>query len=94
MEIFEQVVAINPRVRGGFAALGRAAYGAGKFTRAIEALQRAHDAQPQDREVLKQLLRIARRMDNVPMQKSLREELRALKTAGKQAEQHPKVPAH
>jgi tetratricopeptide (TPR) repeat protein len=94
MEIFEQVVVINPRTKGAYAALGRAAYEAGKFTRAIEALQRAHDAQPQDRKVLKQLLRIARRMDNVPMQHSLQEELRALKATGKQSELSQQVPTH
>jgi tetratricopeptide (TPR) repeat protein len=93
MEIFEQVIHVNPRVRGSFAALGRAAYEAGKFTRAIEALQRAHDADPRDAEVLRRLLKIAQRMDNVPMQKSLSEELLAIKAAEQQSEQHPKVPA-
>lgn len=84
LEIYEQVVALEPRREGAYAALGKAAFQAGKFTRAIEALQLAHNANPQDTSVIKLLLKIARRMDNAPLQRSLRGELQTIKKAQKQ----------
>jgi tetratricopeptide (TPR) repeat protein len=92
MEIFEQVIRLNPRVRGSFAALGRAAFEAGKFTRAIEALQRAHDAAPRDVGIINRLIKIASRMDNVPMQKSLRQELLEIRTSEQKLRQRQSAP--
>jgi len=77
-EIFEQVVRIKPETKGCYAALGRAAYKSGNLTKAIESLQRAHDKDPQNVEVIKCLLEIANRMDNRPMQHSLSAELQQL----------------
>lgn len=84
LEIYEQVASLAPRLEGIYAALGKAAFQAGKFTRAIEALQRAHNDNSQDTSVIKLLLKIARRMDNTPLQRSLRGELRTLKKVQKQ----------
>jgi tetratricopeptide (TPR) repeat protein len=77
-EIFEQVTRIRPETKGCYAALGEAAYEAGNLTKAIEALQRAHDQNPQDIAVIKRLIKIATRLDNQPMQRSLTEELKTL----------------
>lgn len=84
LEIYEQVASLKPNLDGVYAALGKAAFQAGKFTRAIEALQLAHNANPQDSSVIKLLLKIASRMDNAPLQRSLRGELASLKKAQKQ----------
>jgi len=88
MEVFEQVVDLSPEAKGGYAALGHAAFEAGKFTRAIEALQHAHNDNPSDVAVIRQLLKIAHRMDNVPMQRSLTEELSKIKKSQKQSQPH------
>ncbi len=74
-EIFEQAVAINPTTKRGYASLGYAAYRTGKLTKALEALQKAHNAEPNNVVIIKRLLTIAQRMDNQPMQKSLEEKL-------------------
>jgi len=93
MEVFEQVVSLDPRAKGGYAGLGRAALEAGKFTRAIEALQRAHDADPSNTTIIRQLLKIARRMDNAPMQHSLLEELLAIRRTQRQSQSRQSTPA-
>lgn len=77
-EIFEQAVIINPVAKGGYAALGYAAYRTGKLTQALEALQKAHDADPNNIVIIKRLLTIAQRMDNLPMRRSLEEKLTGL----------------
>ncbi|PIT98326.1 MAG: hypothetical protein COT71_01275 [Candidatus Andersenbacteria bacterium CG10_big_fil_rev_8_21_14_0_10_54_11] len=77
-EIYEQVIKVNPGHTGSHAALGRARYELGQFTKAIEALRKAHDEEPENIAVIEYLLKIARRMDNVPMQRSLTEELAQL----------------
>lgn len=77
-EIFEQAVAINPAGKGFYASLGFAAYRTGKLTKALEALQKAHDADPNNVVIIKRLLTIAQRMDNLPMQRSLQEKLAGL----------------
>ncbi len=78
VEAFEQVVRINPETKNCYAELGYAVYKAGKITKAIEFLQKAHSADPQNIKIIRQLLEIAQRMDNVPMQKTLKEELEAV----------------
>lgn len=75
MEIFEQVVKLNPARPGAYAALGFAALRAGRITRALQALQRAHDAEPGNTNVLKHILTIAHQMDNRALQRSTLEKL-------------------
>lgn len=75
IEIFEQAIVINPTAKGCYAALGYAAYRTGKLTQALEILQKAHDADPSNVVIIKRLLTIAQRMDNLPMQRSLKEKL-------------------
>jgi Flp pilus assembly protein TadD len=77
-EIFEQVTHMKPETKGCYAALGEAAYESGNLTKAIEALQRAHDQNPKDVRVIKRLIKIAGRLDNQPMERSLVEELETL----------------
>jgi len=84
VEIFEQVKSIDPTTKGCYAALGQASFEAGKFTKAIEALQRAHDEEPDNIMVIECLLTIAQRMDNATMQRSLTEELAELTEQTKQ----------
>lgn len=83
-EVFEQVINIKPNTKGCYAALGYANYKAGKLTKALEALQKAHDSDPHNTVVIKRLLSIARRMDNQPLQRSLMAQLADLKTSAKQ----------
>ena len=78
VEIYDQVVKIDAGTPGAWAALGRAAHEGGKITRAIEALQRAHDADPTNIDTIQRLLTIARRMDNTAMQNTLIEQLKEL----------------
>ncbi len=75
MEIFQQVIKLNSQEPGAQAALGLAAFKEGKFTIAVQALQRARDAGSVDHEVLVSLLSIAEHMDNKVLQRSLLEEL-------------------
>lgn len=82
IEIFQQVLKINPVEPGAHAALGYAALKAGRFTLALQTLQRAHEQDPQDLEVLKQLLRIAQRMDNSVLKRSVSEKITALHSSG------------
>lgn len=86
MEIFEQVISWNQAEPGAYAGLGTAAYQAGKFTRALQALQRAHDADPRDRTVLECLLAIAQKLDNHGLLHSLEQELKELPAAPVQPE--------
>lgn len=78
MEIFEQVVRLDAAAPNAYAKLGEAAWHAGRFTRALEALQRAHDVEPENVPVLKHLYKISQRMDNRVLQKSVLERLQAL----------------
>lgn len=78
VEIYEQVVRLNPTNKGLYAALGEAAFKTGKFTKAIEYLQRAHNDDPTNIAVIEYLLTIAQHMDNTTMQRSLTEELTEL----------------
>jgi Flp pilus assembly protein TadD len=75
MEVFQQVVKLNPHEAGAQAGLGLAAFQEGKFTVAVQALQRARDDGQADGEVLQCLLAIAQRMDNKILQRSLLQEL-------------------
>lgn len=77
-EIFEQVTRIKPETKGCYAALGQAAYKSGNLTKAIEALQHAHNQSPKNTQVIKRLIKIANHLDNQPMKKSLTEELKLL----------------
>lgn len=81
IEIFEQIIAWNPETKGGYAKLGLAAFQAGRYGRALQALQRAHDAEPDNQEVLRELLAIAKRMDNPALQHSIEEKLAARQNA-------------
>ncbi len=94
VEVFEQVVNLKPTAKGGYTLLGYASYKAGKFTKAIEALQKAHDADPLNTTIIKRLLKIARRLDNVPLQRSLLEELTSLEQtrAIESSEPIPRIP--
>jgi len=78
VQAFEQVVNLNPKTKNCLAELGRATYQAGHLTKAIEMLQRAHNQNPQDTNVIRDLITIAQRMDNQPMRQSLQEELKEL----------------
>lgn len=78
VEIFEQVVALNPKEPGAQASLGFAAYRAGKLSKSLQALQRACEEDPHNKEVLKHLLLLARRMDNRGLQHSIQEKLETL----------------
>ncbi len=78
MEIFEQVIKWNRKQVGAYTGLGLAAYHAGKFTRALQALQRAQDSDPISREVLDCLMSIAEKMDNPALQHSIREKIEQL----------------
>ncbi|MFH1353698.1 MAG: tetratricopeptide repeat protein [bacterium] len=83
-EVFEQVVSLKPNTKGCYAALGYANYKAGRLTKAMEALKKAHDADPSNVVIIKRLLSIARRMDNLPLQHSLTAQLAELKTSARQ----------
>lgn len=76
VEIFEQVIKRNAGEEGAYAALGYAAHRQGKFTRALWALQRAHEADPENTDVLSQLLAIAQKMDNRGLQHSIQNSLK------------------
>ena len=78
MEIFDQVVSWNPNCPGAYAGLGTSSYRAGKYSRAILALQRAHEADPENIDVLNNLLSIAQKMDNRALQHSIQTKLSAL----------------
>lgn len=77
-EIFEQVIAWNPAQQGAYAGLGSSAYRAGRYSKALRALQRAHEADPDNLSILEDLLSIARKMDNPALQKSISEKITEL----------------
>ena len=79
MEIFQQVLKINNEEVDAHAQLGHAALQAGKFTIALQALQRARDNDLGNISIREDLLFIARRMDNKVVVKGVLEELEALK---------------
>lgn len=75
VEILEQVIRLDAAAPGAYAKLGEVALQAGRVTRALEALQRAHDLEPENIAVLKNLLKIAQRLDNRVLQKSVLQKL-------------------
>lgn len=75
MEIFEQVVNLRPQEPGAQAGLGLAAYNCGRYSLALQALQRAHEADPTNLVVLNDLLAIAKKLDNPALQRSIQTEL-------------------
>ncbi|MCH8748539.1 tetratricopeptide repeat protein [Patescibacteria group bacterium] len=77
-EIYEQILTLNPKQPGIQAGLGHAAYQMGKYTRAIECLQRAHEENPTDQEILTELLTIAKLLDNAPLQHSIQKKINEL----------------
>jgi len=87
-EIFEQVGKWNPSNTAVHASLGLAAYKAGKYSIALQALQRAREFSPDDLEILTNLLSIAQKMDNPALQASINEKLAELGQ-----EQEAQVPA-
>lgn len=78
MEIFQQIIQLKPKMADAQAGLGYAALQEGRFSIALQALQRAHEADPQNKKILYQLLNIARRLDNKILQKSVLEQLTEL----------------
>lgn len=86
-EIFQQVAHINPSAQEVQASLGLCALKQGKFTLAIQSLQKALRADPQNITVLEQLLAIAKRMDNRILQKSVLEQLAELQPENEQVVQ-------
>jgi tetratricopeptide (TPR) repeat protein len=88
VEIFEQVVALRPHEPGAQAGLGIAAYNLGRYGRALQALQRAHEEDPTDLTVLTDLLAIAKKMDNPALQRSIQAKLREI-TPALQSEARP-----
>ena len=79
-EIFEQVITWNPDQPRAYALLGLSACRAGRYSKALQALQRAHEADPEDVNILTDLLSIARKMDNPALQKSISEKINALES--------------
>lgn len=88
MEVFQQVIHLDPDVTDAQASLGYAALQQGKFSIALQALQRAHRADPENVQILDQLLNIARRLDNKVLQKSVLEQLIELQPENKKAAEH------
>ena len=86
MEIYEQVVRWNSNQQGVMAALGGAAYKAGRYTKALEMLQRAHELDPDNRVILEQLLGIAQKLDNPALCHSIEEKLEQFSDTEKPAE--------
>lgn len=91
MEVFQQVINLDPQVNDAQASLGYAALQKGKFTIALQALQRAHAADPENIQILDQLLDIARRLDNKVLQKSVLEQLIELQPNNKEASENLKA---
>lgn len=78
LEILEQVVYLNPKYPGAYRTLGLTAEKCGRLSKALHALRRAHEAEPNDTVILEHLLSIAHKMDNRALQHSFKEELTAL----------------
>ncbi|MBI3421107.1 MAG: tetratricopeptide repeat protein [Candidatus Sungbacteria bacterium] len=85
MEVFQQVVRLDPNLTDAQAGLGYAALQQGKFSIALQALQQAHKADPENVQIVEQLLNIARRLDNKVLQKSMLQELVELQPDNKKA---------
>lgn len=81
MEIFEQVMLLRPEEPGAQAGLGIAAYHLGRYSKALPALQRAHEEDPQNLTVLTDLFAIAKKMDNPALQRSIQSKLQELESA-------------
>lgn len=71
VEILEQVIQLDAATPSAYAKLGEAALKGGHMTRALEALQRAHDAEPTNVNILKNLFTIAQRRDDRVLQKTV-----------------------
>lgn len=76
MEIYEQVIRWQPAEPGAQAGLGIAAYNCGRYSKALQALQRAHEEDPGNLVVLHDLLGIAQKMDNPALQRAIQTKLR------------------
>ena len=80
IEIYEQVLAWDEAADGAWVGLGSATFAAGRYTKALPALQRAAEADPMNSEVLDKLMTIARNMDNPALQDAIKEKQAALPT--------------
>ncbi|MDP3996913.1 MAG: tetratricopeptide repeat protein [bacterium] len=78
IEIFEQLVNWGLKPKGAYAGLGLAACRAGHFSQAIRALQKAHEEEPENVQILQNLLSIAKKMDNQALQHSIAVKLETL----------------
>lgn len=78
VEIYQQVLKINRSQHGVRAALGHAAFKAGKLTLALQSLQKAHDEDPTNILILEELLKIAQRMDNRVLKQSFEQKIASL----------------
>ncbi len=79
IEIFQQVLKISDKAPGAQASLGHAALESGHLILALESLQRAHNTEPSNIQVLEDLLTIAERQDNIVLKKSVGGQLQKLK---------------
>ena len=75
IQIFEQIIKINPEEPDAQAGLGYSAMQNGRYSISLRALQRAHESDPQNIKILEQLLNIAKRLDNKIVQKSVLSQL-------------------
>lgn len=83
IEIFQQVIKIDDGTKGAQAYLGHAALQSGHLTLALQSLQRAHEQEPDNIDVLKNLLKIAQRQDNKVLKKVVVGQLKELKKTDK-----------
>jgi tetratricopeptide (TPR) repeat protein len=83
VEIFEQVLTLHPEEPGVQAGLGIAAYNCGRYSKALQTLQRAHAEDPTNRTVLTDLLAIAQKMDNPALQRSIKAKIKELASAAR-----------
>jgi tetratricopeptide (TPR) repeat protein len=87
VEIFKQVTKLDNTIIEAYAELGKAAQKDGQLTTAIESLQKAHNENPGDIEVLEALLKIAKHMDNRVLRSSVEEKLQHLENVDKEKSQ-------
>ncbi len=80
-EICEQIERMNADQPGLKAAKGKAAFHTGKMTVALQTLQRAHDDDPENKDILRDLITIAQRMDNPALRESAQEQLSQIEAA-------------
>ena len=90
-EICEQRERINADQPGLKAAKGKAAFHTGKMTIALQTLQRAHDDDPENKDILRDLITIAQRMDNPALRESAQEQLSQIE--GVKVDEDQKQPA-